>query len=113
MIIYQGEQFSRYLYGDSLDYDSHEQIVIAIFDKFDVVALYFVKTPSETYPSAGVIRKSDNPNFDLQIFFTKEMTLSLSPGEYYAEVMRVVEGVEMPIIKGIEKIFTVKKSVIK
>lgn len=113
MIVYQGEQFPKYLYGEDLDYDTFEQIVIAIFDKTDDVVQYFVKAQTEEYPLAGIIKKSDNPNFNLEIIFTKEMTLSFKPGDYYAEVMRVVGGVNMPIIKGVEKIFTVKKSVIQ
>lgn len=114
MEIYQGEQFYRYIYGDNIDYDACSQIVLALYRKNDIkVVQYFVKIIDEEYPDAELLQKSDNPNFNLQIFFTEAMTLKYVEGTYLLEAKRVINGINMPVIKGVEEIFTVKKSMTK
>jgi hypothetical protein len=111
MEIFRGEQFYRYLAGEGLDYDLCSQIVLCIYEKTrGSVAVNFVKVQDAQFPNAPLVERSDNPNFKLMIFLSAEITEKLQPGEYMIEAKRVINGVKMPIIKGVSTFLKVKDS---
>lgn len=115
MEVFQGEQFYRYIWGDNIDYDFCSQIVLALYRKgtSDVIQFFVKVADEDNYPGAEIIQKSDNPNFKLQILFKTSMTSKYLEGVYMLEAKRVIDGINMPIIKGIEEIFTIKRSLTK
>jgi len=115
MDVFQGEQFYRYIYGDNIDYDACSQIVLALYRKgsSDVVQFFVKVEDNANYPGAELIQKSDNQNFKLQILFKTSMTAKYVEGTYMLEAKRIINGINMPVIKGIEEIFTIKKSLTK
>jgi|WetSurMetagenome_2_1015567.scaffolds.fasta_scaffold01806_12 hypothetical protein len=112
MEILQGEQFTRYITGTNIDYDTCSQIVLRVYEKTTgKIALTFVKVADEeTYSGAELLTKSDTTDYKLKVFITSAMTKELNPGIYCMEAKRVISGEDQPIIKGVQDFFTVKVS---
>jgi len=101
--VMQGEQFSRMIGG--IKYDQCSQIVLVLYQEANQSSrTYFVKTEDVQYPGAQIITKTEDPDLQLRIDITKEITESLALGNYHMEAQRVISGVKAPILKS-RKIF--------
>ena len=114
MDIIQGEQFMRYVGGTSIDYASCSQIVLMVYNQSNKeTAFTFVKVADPVnYPGSSLLQLSNDPNYEVMMFVTAEMTLSLKPGSYYMEAKRTIAGVAQPIVKSKAPFFTVTKTLV-
>ena len=109
LTVMQGEQFTRLIGG--IPYDGCDQIVLCLYREPERDnKTYFVKVADENYPDAYIIWKSENSNYEIGIDITKELTGSLSFGEYFMEGMAQVSGVNEPILKNVKPFFNLVKS---
>ncbi len=107
LIVYQGEQFTRLIGG--IEWDLCQQIVLCLYK--GETKKYFVKVPDEAkYPGAVQLSKSENPGLQVSCFIPATVTASLPEGVYKMEAMRVIDGINAPILKSEKEFFTIKDS---
>lgn len=100
----KGERFSQIMSG--FNFDTAAQITVALYKAGETgISLAWLKTPSQTYPQAGVIEKRE----DGKMVFTID-TQSLSTGKYEIEARVDVVGVLAPIVKQRSEFLTLKPS---
>jgi hypothetical protein len=107
LIVYQGEQFTRLIGG--IEWDLCQQIVLCLYK--GEIKKYFVKAPDEAkYPDAMQLSKSDSAEYQISCFIPAALTAQLPAGVYKMEAMRVIDGINAPILKSEYEFFTIKES---
>lgn len=111
----KGTQFPRYIGGQNINYDLCSQILLVVYNELSKQkVLYFTKVPDPKYPSAGQILKSDNPEYELMVWITEDMTLSLAVGSYMIEGKRTInqekQGKPDLILKGVGSFIEIVES---
>jgi hypothetical protein len=105
-----GSQFTIQAEMENTEYKDYEQIVAVVFNSNNLTnAITFVKVADVNYPDAELIQQTDANKKVIDFFFSKDKT-ALMLGTYGIEIMRIVGGVKMPILKYADEVLTIKKS---
>lgn len=100
----QGERFAQVMSG--FDYSLVTQIVVLLYRNIvDGYERAWVKTPTVSYPAAGLVDVRE----DGKMVFTIDTT-ALPTGRYDIEVRIDVVGVMAPVVKELKEYLIVKQS---
>ena len=108
LVVYQGEQFTRLIGG--IDWDACDQIVLCLYKNGGTKTNFVKVADADKYPDAQLLAKSTDPALQVSCFISAELTTTLATGSYYMEAMRVIDGINAPILKSSKEFFTIKDS---